>query len=389
MSSRSTARGIGSLRDGVVVIEGDRILYVGPRFEGRVDETVEAPDRIVTPGLISTHAHIGGLAARPLVHRGPRQPAVLVLGALRDAARPREAQDEEGGPRLRRLLDGRAAARRRDHRDGDRHPRRVRGRARRRTTACASTWGRPSGRGGGSPATASASSGSGTRRRGAQGLRARGRRSTAPRRRPRRPRALLRRAVADRHLHGRAPPRGASAAPTRSKRPYQVHTSQSVVEFNEMVTRHGKTPIAWMQELGVLGSQHHPGPRHHRRRLVVDQLPGGRRAAHGRRGLLGGARGVGVRAPRRGHGVLRAVPRGGHQHVARHRHQSPERDRGDALGRGGLQDDGAEHGVHHRRPRLRRRHPRRRPRAAAATTSGASRPGPRRTSSCGRRARGG
>ena len=30
--------------------------------------------------------------------------------------------------------------------------------------------------------------------------------------------------------------------------------------------------------------QHHPRPRHHHRRLVVDQLPGGRRAAHGGRG---------------------------------------------------------------------------------------------------------
>jgi cytosine/adenosine deaminase-related metal-dependent hydrolase len=36
-------------------------------------------------------------------------------------------------------------------------------------------------------------------------------------------------------------------------RPYQVHTAQSVVEFNEMVARHGQTPIAWMRELGVLG----------------------------------------------------------------------------------------------------------------------------------------
>ena len=34
------------------------------------------------------------------------------------------------------------------------------------------------------------------------------------------------------------------------KRPYQVHTSQSVVEFNEMVARYGKTPIAWMKGAG-------------------------------------------------------------------------------------------------------------------------------------------
>ncbi|HEU5322361.1 MAG TPA: amidohydrolase family protein, partial [Methylomirabilota bacterium] len=38
-----------------------------------------------------------------------------------------------------------------------------------------------------------------------------------------------------------------------TRRPYQVHTSQSVVEFNEMLARHGKTPVAWMAELGVLG----------------------------------------------------------------------------------------------------------------------------------------
>jgi cytosine/adenosine deaminase-related metal-dependent hydrolase len=38
-----------------------------------------------------------------------------------------------------------------------------------------------------------------------------------------------------------------------ARRPYTVHTSQSVVEFNEMVARYGKTPIAWMRELGVLG----------------------------------------------------------------------------------------------------------------------------------------
>ena len=37
------------------------------------------------------------------------------------------------------------------------------------------------------------------------------------------------------------------------QRPWQLHTSQSVVEFNEMLGRHGKTPIAWLSDLGVLG----------------------------------------------------------------------------------------------------------------------------------------
>jgi len=48
------------LRDGVVVVEGDRILHVGRAFEGAVDETADARDRVLTPGLITTHAHIGG-----------------------------------------------------------------------------------------------------------------------------------------------------------------------------------------------------------------------------------------------------------------------------------------------------------------------------------------
>src|ERR1700755_3281111 len=53
-------RGHRLLRDGGVVIEGGHILPGGARVGGPVDETVDARDRVVTPGLISTHAHIGG-----------------------------------------------------------------------------------------------------------------------------------------------------------------------------------------------------------------------------------------------------------------------------------------------------------------------------------------
>jgi cytosine/adenosine deaminase-related metal-dependent hydrolase len=38
-----------------------------------------------------------------------------------------------------------------------------------------------------------------------------------------------------------------------SRRPFQVHTSQSVVEFNEMTRRHGKTPVQWAHDIGLLG----------------------------------------------------------------------------------------------------------------------------------------
>src|SRR3989442_5164349 len=53
-------RGHRLLRDGVVVVEGERIVHVGRTLEGAADETLDARDRVLTPGLITTHAHIAG-----------------------------------------------------------------------------------------------------------------------------------------------------------------------------------------------------------------------------------------------------------------------------------------------------------------------------------------
>ncbi len=125
-------RGHRLLRDGVVVIEGDHILHVGSRFDGTVEETLDVRDRVLTPGLISTHAHIGG---SPL---------------------DRSFMEDRGSPQF---------------------------------------W--------------------------YSGLF-----------------ELLQQAK--RHADER-------------QRPYQVHASQSVVEFYEMLERHGTTPIAWLRDLGVLG----------------------------------------------------------------------------------------------------------------------------------------
>lgn len=44
------------LRDGEVVWEDDRILYVGPRFEGTVDATIDARGKLVSPGFVNAHA---------------------------------------------------------------------------------------------------------------------------------------------------------------------------------------------------------------------------------------------------------------------------------------------------------------------------------------------
>jgi cytosine/adenosine deaminase-related metal-dependent hydrolase len=46
------------LRDGELVWEGTEVLYVGPAFDGAVDETIDATGKIVTPGFINTHTHL-------------------------------------------------------------------------------------------------------------------------------------------------------------------------------------------------------------------------------------------------------------------------------------------------------------------------------------------
>lgn len=63
------------LENGCLVVEGNEIIHVGADFEGRVDETVDATNRVVTPGFINTHAHIAGspLDKSFIEDRGRRQ----------------------------------------------------------------------------------------------------------------------------------------------------------------------------------------------------------------------------------------------------------------------------------------------------------------------------
>ncbi len=44
------------LRDGVVVIEDDRIIHVGRSFDGHVDRTIDAIGKLVSPGFVNIHA---------------------------------------------------------------------------------------------------------------------------------------------------------------------------------------------------------------------------------------------------------------------------------------------------------------------------------------------
>lgn len=48
--------------DGVVVYEDDRLLHVGYRFDGQADRTIDARGKLVMPGLINCHLHLGSNA---------------------------------------------------------------------------------------------------------------------------------------------------------------------------------------------------------------------------------------------------------------------------------------------------------------------------------------
>ncbi|MCC7106031.1 MAG: amidohydrolase family protein [Chloroflexi bacterium] len=45
--------------DGCVVYEDHRVLFVGRRFDGRVDREIDARGKLVSPGLINSHIHTG------------------------------------------------------------------------------------------------------------------------------------------------------------------------------------------------------------------------------------------------------------------------------------------------------------------------------------------
>ena len=55
------------VRDGVVVFEEDRIVHVGPRFDGAADREIDARGKLVSPGFIDTHVHSGHRASHRLI----------------------------------------------------------------------------------------------------------------------------------------------------------------------------------------------------------------------------------------------------------------------------------------------------------------------------------
>ena len=111
------------LRGGVVVWDGNEIVHVGKSFEGEVAETIDATDKIITPGFINTHAHLtdSPLDKSFVEDRGPRQ---FYLSGLFEFLPARDRDDHPGGAAgLRRLFHGRVDPHRHDDRHGNRRPR--------------------------------------------------------------------------------------------------------------------------------------------------------------------------------------------------------------------------------------------------------------------------
>lgn len=54
-------------RNAELVFEGNSVLFVGVRFDGRVDQEIDAHDKLVAPGFIDTHVHSGHRASHRLI----------------------------------------------------------------------------------------------------------------------------------------------------------------------------------------------------------------------------------------------------------------------------------------------------------------------------------
>jgi cytosine/adenosine deaminase-related metal-dependent hydrolase len=245
-------RGHRLLKDGVVVLEGDTILHVGPRFDGQADETVDARDRVVTPGLISTHAHIGGSPLDRSFIEDVGRPQFWYSGLFEMLPVRGGAQDEEAGRAcvdfsMAELLRGGCTTVMEIGSLGDYVVERAGHYGLRVYMGLAFRSGRWLTRDGKRVVWEwDEAAGKEAFRRavrlhethdGAHG-------------------DLVRCFVSPAQIDTCTPEllRDAKRWADEIRRPYQVHASQSVVEFNEMLGRHGKTPVAWMEELGILGA---------------------------------------------------------------------------------------------------------------------------------------
>ncbi len=84
------------LADGVVLLEDNAVAFVGRSFDGAVDEVIDLGSAIITPGFVNTHSHLAGspLDKSFIEDRGSRQfylSGLFEYLPVRSAAQDREA----------------------------------------------------------------------------------------------------------------------------------------------------------------------------------------------------------------------------------------------------------------------------------------------------------
>src|SRR5258708_23309889 len=96
------------VRDGEVVFEGNRIVHVGKRFEGRVDRIIDAKGKLVCPGFIDTHVHSGHRASHRLITDTGRP--IYYGQPFLEISVPKEGRIVKGDPRYLKHGDKGSAA---------------------------------------------------------------------------------------------------------------------------------------------------------------------------------------------------------------------------------------------------------------------------------------
>jgi len=97
----------GTLHDAAVLIDGDRIAWVGPAADAPdADETVDAEGRALIPGFVDSHSHLVFGGDRAAEFEARMQGQKYAAGGIRSTvAATRAATDEELRIRLRGFLD--------------------------------------------------------------------------------------------------------------------------------------------------------------------------------------------------------------------------------------------------------------------------------------------
>lgn len=93
------------IKDGVVVLENDRVVHVGKQYGDRVDRRIDARGCLVSPGFIDTHFHSGSNASDYILNE-PDKPDFfasnyLAHGApIREGAKDAHLKDVDVGQRF-------------------------------------------------------------------------------------------------------------------------------------------------------------------------------------------------------------------------------------------------------------------------------------------------